>query len=127
MPTWYSSAVDALVHWAPFFVQVAVLSYVMWVLRNNYFTHEKALRDKLTWQIRRSLPLWPLIAGAIWGAIPWTPRLWFVESYFGGIQQGVCSGVASVFLPWIIEMIAAKRGIKLTPPDLPGDSEPPPT
>jgi hypothetical protein len=120
----YHKSVEILLAWMPVIVQITILSYIMYVLRNNYFSHEEAKKSEKINNIRKSMPFWPLLAGAIWGAIPHTPKLWFVTSYVGGIQQGLCAGMLSMFLPWIIEVTLKKKGIEIRP-DLPGDSVPP--
>jgi hypothetical protein len=112
-----------LIPWMPAWVQIAVLSFVGHVMRTRYLTPEMAKRSRLWLELRRSMPFHPLVVGGLWGAIPSTPRLWFIGTYQGQIQQGVVCGMLSLFTVWALGAALDHFGVKK--PDLPGDSEPP--
>ena len=114
-----------VVPWMPAWVQIAVLSFIGHIMRTRYLTPEMAKRSRLWLELRRSMPFHPLVVGGLWSAIPTTPRLWFIESYQGQIQQGVVCGMLSLFTVWALGALLDRFGLKK--PDLPGDSEPPRT
>jgi hypothetical protein len=122
MVDFYNKVIHIILAWMPVLVQISLLSYVMFVLRRNYFSHEEAAKSEKIRKWRKSMPFWPLLAGLLWGAIPWTPRLWFITTYMGALQQGLCAGMLSMFVPWVVDTALKKKGIE-TRPDLPGDSD----
>jgi len=112
-----------LIPWMPALVQITVLSFLGHVMHTRYLTPEMAKRSRLWFELRRSMPFHPLVVGGLWSAVPSTPKLWFIATYQGQIQQGVVCGMLSLFAVWALSAVLDRFGFKN--PHLPGDSEPP--
>lgn len=61
--------------------------------------------------MRGTLPLHPLVAGAVWGALyPWLPAVDFVTTRGGAINEGLLAGVVTLIGHTGLEALAEARG-----------------
>jgi hypothetical protein len=97
--------------WMPLLGQIIVLAYVGEVIKKRFLTHEAARKSKLVRQLRKGLPLFPLIMGALWGLIPGMPVApGFPEGWIGTVSQGLLAGVLSIVAYDIWKTWAKNRG-----------------
>lgn len=123
-------------HW-PFIVATLIFATMGQVMKATVFTKANVVKYKasdsklgrivgeLLWWGRKSLPMHPVIAGALLGGVPGIP----VSAPMGEVATAVKqlyyagAGMASTWAFAILKSVAKKRGIEL---DMPRESTVPP-
>lgn len=114
--------IDILVdHW-PFAAASLILATVGQVSKRAFFTNEKVKRSAWSAVGRATLPLHPVLMGALLGFFG-LPTSAGVDTLQGRVLYFAFAGVASAWGYAVVRGIAKTRGLKL---ELPGDSQYPP-
>lgn len=112
----------------PFVAWLILAMVVGQVMKNSVWTKERALRkDKwqpLFWWMYRTLPLHPMVSGAVVGML-WPNPSEHVDSKIASAIYFAVAGACSVFSYEVIKSFAKKQGIDLQLPG--GNDEPPKT
>lgn len=101
------SALEAVMPYWPFITQVMVIWLVGQVAKKRIWTKKRAEQGGI-WLIARStLPLHPIVAGALWGALwPFMPSISFIVSRGGAINAGMLAGAITMIGHTALESLA---------------------
>lgn len=111
MPTWSEMVVTLEGYW-PFIAKVIVIWYLGQVFKKRVWT--KARSDRYRWAsfARDTLPVHPLVAGAIWGALfPLLPSVALVSTRGAAICEGLLAGTVAVAGFTALEHYAERKRI----------------
>lgn len=102
---------EAAVPYWPFITQVVVIWLLGQYFKKRVWTKARARKSALGGFMRSTLPLHPLFAGAIWGALyPWLPAVELVQSRGGAVNAGLLAGAATLIGHTALEAMAQARG-----------------
>jgi hypothetical protein len=125
MEAFLNEHVWSLAHW-PFFAAAVVFMIVGQVMKSSVWTRKRAYTKGkmqwLFWWAYKTMPLHPVVGGAITGLV-WSKPEASVEGP-AAIFYFAFAGALSVWLYQILKGIAKRRGIELG--KLPGQSDAPP-
>lgn len=134
MPEWIGDALGAAQPYWPFLTKLVVIWYLGQFFKKQVWTKKRAARGRIMGFMRDTLPVHPLIAGALWGALyPYAPAVTFVTSRGGAVNEGILAGVLTLILHTGLDALAEARGwtwlqriLRETVPDRETSSPPPP-
>jgi len=116
-------------HW-PFIAVTIILMMIGQVSKISVFTKQRAhalhgtVWGEVVWWGRKTLPLHPMISGAIIGLV-WRNPTEMIDRVIESVAYFALAGTLSVWAYQILKSIAKKKGYELGP--LPGaESTPPP-
>lgn len=111
MPEWINDALTTLKPYWPFITQVVVIWYLGQFYKKRVWTKARAKRGGIFGFMRSTLPIHPLVAGALWGALyPMLPAIEWITTRGGAINAGVLAGAVSLIGHTALEAVAEARG-----------------
>ncbi len=112
MPTWITDVLTTALPYWPFITQVIVLWYLGQVAKKRLWTKANATKNRFYEEMRATLPIHPLVAGALWGAMyPWLPAVGFVTTRGGAINEGLLAAMVNICGFVGLEYYAAQKNI----------------
>jgi len=110
MPDLTKILAEAGPYW-PFITQVLVIWLFGQVAKKRIWTKKRAKNGGIWLFARSTLPLHPIIAGALWGALwPFMPSTEFVTSRGGAINAGMLAGAFTMIGHTVLESMAIAHG-----------------
>lgn len=109
--------------WLPIVIIAVVLAYLGKFFTAKVWTKEAAERNAFMRVMRKTLPLHPVVAGALVGFIPMPTAPVFEANVWGQVLQGVLAGVLSVWGYDAVREWLKRKGLvpKSVPPKPPED------
>lgn len=110
MPVWVADALElALPYWS-FLAQLITFWFVGQVVKKRWLTKDRAAGNPEVRVLRSTMPLHPIVAGALWGlAYPVMPAAAFVTTVGEAVTQGMLAGVLSTLAFRALESLAEHR------------------
>ena len=111
MPEWVTEVLSTATPYWPAITQVIVIWYLGQFFKKRVWTKKRALGSTLAQLMRDTLPIHPIAAGALWGALyPWLPAVELVTTRGGAINQGLLMGALTMVGHTGLEAVAEARG-----------------